>query len=197
MHFFSPKNRNNVFSLFACAMASRGPLSRTYTTRPKDEMQARFPHLSAEELREFKDMFLSLDQDGGGSISKDELGELMQTLGIPCKPAELEAIVAEVDEDGSGQIEMSEFIAVMSKRVHIPYSGKEVKAAFKVLQGDAPQGLVRTEDLTHILSTFGGEGLTREQAQELVAQMEPNEATGLVAYAPYVDMMMGEPSKKK
>jgi calmodulin len=141
-------------------------------------------------------MFNILDQDGGGEISKEELGELMKTLNIPFKPEELEAIVAEVDEDGSGHIELSEFVAVMSKKVDIPYTSREVKAAFKVFQGDAPAGMVKVDDLAHILSTFNA-SLSEAEAKELIAQMEPDEKTGLVAYSTYVDMMMGEPGKKQ
>ena len=39
--------------------------------------------LTPEELAEFREIFNLVDKDGGGTISKEEeLGELMETLGI-------------------------------------------------------------------------------------------------------------------
>ena len=71
-------------------------------------------HLSAEEVAEFREIFNLVDrvipntfttdellflycckQDGGGSISKDELAELMDTLGIEITTEELDAMVRE------------------------------------------------------------------------------------------------------
>ena len=41
--------------------------------------------MSKEELAEFREIFDLVDKDKGGSISRDELGELMDTLGIEGK----------------------------------------------------------------------------------------------------------------
>jgi Ca2+-binding EF-hand superfamily protein len=42
--------------------------------------------LTAEEEMEFREIFNLVDRDGGGSISKEELGQLMETLGIHASP---------------------------------------------------------------------------------------------------------------
>ena len=52
-------------------------------------------HLSPEEISEFREIFNLVDKDGGGSISKEELGELMDTLGIDATAEELEIMVNE------------------------------------------------------------------------------------------------------
>ena len=44
-------------------------------------------------------------KDGGGTITKEELGELMKTLGIDATPEEIEQMISEVDKDGSGSID--------------------------------------------------------------------------------------------
>ena len=43
---------------------------------------SKHPHLTAEELAEFREIFNLVDLDKGGTISKDELKQLMQTLGL-------------------------------------------------------------------------------------------------------------------
>lgn len=54
--------------------------------------------LSHDEIAEFREIFNLVDKDGGGSISKVELGELMETLGIEATQEDIEAMIAEVDK---------------------------------------------------------------------------------------------------
>lgn len=44
------------------------------------------------------------DQDGSGAIDADELGAAFKLLGIRMKKAEIEELLAEVDHDGSGEV---------------------------------------------------------------------------------------------
>ena len=53
--------------------------------------------LTPEELAEFREIFNLVDKDGGGTISKEELGDLMETLGIDATPEEIDLMIAEVD----------------------------------------------------------------------------------------------------
>lgn len=75
--------------------------------------------LSAEEIAEFREIFNLVDRwidiyllfylfyphnlyfvfgrDGGGSITKEELGELMDTLGIDATPEEIDIMIREVN----------------------------------------------------------------------------------------------------
>ena len=57
--------------------------------------------LTPEELAEFREIFNLVDKDGGGTISKEELGELMETLGIDATPEEIDLMIAEIDEDNT------------------------------------------------------------------------------------------------
>ena len=63
------------------------------------------PHLTDEELAEFREIFNLVDLDKGGSISKDELKQLMNTLGLKPSQEELDQMVDEIDEDGNGEID--------------------------------------------------------------------------------------------
>jgi Ca2+-binding EF-hand superfamily protein len=54
--------------------------------------------LSPEEIAEFREIFNLVDKDGGGSITKVELGELMDTLGIDASPEEIDQMIMETDQ---------------------------------------------------------------------------------------------------
>lgn len=62
-------------------------------------------HLSKEELAEFREIFNLVDRDGGGTITKEELGELMDTLGIDATPEEIDLMINEIDQDSNGEID--------------------------------------------------------------------------------------------
>lgn len=61
--------------------------------------------LTEQELVEFREIFNLVDRDGGGSISKKELGELLDTLGIAASQEEIDLMVAEIDADGNDEID--------------------------------------------------------------------------------------------
>ena len=53
-------------------------------------------NLSEEEISEFREIFSLVDRDGGGSITGEELGELLDTLGIEATMEEIDAMIREV-----------------------------------------------------------------------------------------------------
>ncbi|GIL91967.1 hypothetical protein Vretifemale_19650 [Volvox reticuliferus] len=61
-----------------------------------------------------KECFELMDQDGSGAIDAEELGAAFKLLGIRMKRTELAQLLAEVDHDGSGEVEYSEFLEIMT-----------------------------------------------------------------------------------
>jgi calmodulin len=57
-----------------------------------------------------KAVFGEFDQDGSGSISTVELGDVFAKMGLITSEEELQSLVKEIDSDGSGLIEFEEFV---------------------------------------------------------------------------------------
>ena len=53
-----------------------------------------------------------MDRDKGGTLSIDEVKQLMELLGMKIRQDELEQMIAEIDSDGSGQVDFEEFLQV-------------------------------------------------------------------------------------
>jgi calmodulin len=146
-------------------------------------------NLSPEEVAEFKEIFDLVDKDGGGSISKDELKELMETLGLRPTDDELDAMMAEVDGDGSGDIDFEEFVYVMSRKVQADYTPDQLRSAFRVFETPGcPPGFVSTDVLERALTTYGPDKLSLDEAAELLATVD-HEGTGKINYVELISLM--------
>jgi Ca2+-binding EF-hand superfamily protein len=66
-----------------------------------------------DEIKKLKECFCSLDEDGEGTISLEELETPLIGLGFADTREEVEEMVNEVDEDGSGEIEFDEFLLII------------------------------------------------------------------------------------
>ena len=62
---------------------------------------------------ELQQLFTSFDLDGGGTISVEELDEVAKQVGIVMPHDELFALMQKVDKDGSGELDLGEFVQLM------------------------------------------------------------------------------------
>jgi len=68
-----------------------------------------------DKLRKLKEAFDVFDKDGDGRISVDELGVVVCSLGVDPTEDELKRMIAEVDLNRNGTVELDEFVALMAK----------------------------------------------------------------------------------
>ncbi|KAG4436631.1 EF-hand [Leptodontidium sp. 2 PMI_412] len=59
---------------------------------------------------EMRSAFNVFDKDGSGTISVDELGQLMKTFGENLSDEDLKVMIQEVDKNGDGHIDYQEFV---------------------------------------------------------------------------------------
>jgi Ca2+-binding EF-hand superfamily protein len=88
---------------------SRAALRR----KPKPVKKA----LDEEDLEEIKEAFHLFDTDGSGSIDVRELKAAMRALGFQVKKAEIRQMIADIDKDESGTINLDEFIEMMTGKM--------------------------------------------------------------------------------
>jgi len=64
--------------------------------------------------KELKEAFRIYDKDGQGFITNDVLREILKEIDPKLSEADLDGIIEEVDEDGSGTMDLDEFMEMMS-----------------------------------------------------------------------------------
>ncbi|NWZ99285.1 TNNC2 protein, partial [Spelaeornis formosus] len=131
--------------------------------------------LSEEMIAEFKAAFDMFDADGGGDISTKELGTVMRMLGQNPTKEELDAIIEEVDEDGSGTIDFEEFLVMMVRQMKEDAKGKseeELANCFRIFDRNA-DGFIDIEELGEILRATG-EPVTDEDIEDMMKDSDKN-----------------------
>ncbi len=61
------------------------------------------------------------------------MGIVLRTLGQNPTETEVQDMINEVDEDGSGSIDFEEFLEMMAKKVDLDDEEEDLRLAFKVL----------------------------------------------------------------
>ena len=64
--------------------------------------------------KELKEAFRIYDKEGNGFITISTLKEILQELDSKLSEDELNGIIDEVDEDGSGTVDFDEFMEMMT-----------------------------------------------------------------------------------
>mmetsp|Transcript_118450 Transcript_118450/g.205743 ORF Transcript_118450/g.205743 Transcript_118450/m.205743 type:complete len:172 (-) Transcript_118450:140-655(-) len=127
-------------------------------------------NLTEDQIEEFKEAFALFDKDGDGTITADELGVVMRSLGRKPTMEELKAMIAEVDDDGSGQIEFPEFLSLMASKLQDTDSIEEMREAFMVFDRDK-SGSVSASELKHVMNNLG-EQVTNEEVEEMIREAD-------------------------
>ena len=88
--------------------------------------------LEPEELEEWRTIFNLFDVDGDQSITHEELGIVLRSMGQNPSEKELVDMIGEMDEDGSGTVDFEEFVILMKRRTADSDGNDDIEAAFKV-----------------------------------------------------------------
>ncbi|CAK8679678.1 unnamed protein product [Clavelina lepadiformis] len=142
--------------------------------------------LTEEQISEFRRAFDLFDEDGDGTITTGELGNVMRLLGQNTTEAELQDMINEVDADGSGTIDFPEFLTMMARKIKDTNSEKEVREAFRVFDRDG-NGYITAAQLRQFMTNLG-EKLTDEEVDEIIEEADVD-GDGQVNYEEFIRMM--------
>merc|ERR1711937_329328 len=128
-----------------------------------------WPH-PKQQLKEAFDLF---DVDGSGNIDIKELTIAMKALGCEPKAGEIEKMIADVDDDGSGEIGFPEFLAMMTHKILNKDPKDDMLKAFRLFDDDQT-GSVTLKNLKRVAKETN-QTLTDDELQEMLADADKDE----------------------
>lgn len=129
---------------------------------------------SLDDLDRLKDAFDSFDLNGDGSISADELGEVLRhQLGQTVTQEELAAMIDAVDETRDRTVRFKEFITMMGHHPGntVPIGPTAIRATFNLLDTDR-DGFITAEELSRNWPQILGEPITLAEAIEMIGMVD-------------------------
>lgn len=124
--------------------------------------------LSNSQIEQLHTVFRHFDADGSGSIDVEELGDVFAAMGQNLSEDEIKALMAQADEDGSGEMEFEEFLLLMCSNFGASHAFDQ-----DLLEGfhryDPMQtGMIACADLAQFVRELVGLNLTDEEIAEVV-----------------------------
>merc|ERR1719198_335578 len=122
--------------------------------------------LDDKAKQEIKEAFDLFDVDGSGNIDIKELTIAMKALGCEPKPGEIEKMVGEVDDDGSGEIGFPEFLRMMTNKILNKDPKDDMVKAFRLFDEDQT-GFVTLKNMKRVAKETN-QTLDEEELQEML-----------------------------
>ncbi|KAL1021475.1 hypothetical protein UPYG_G00013780 [Umbra pygmaea] len=181
-----------VSTSLLCATTPYGQTGSGQASTMNDIYKAAVEQLTDEQKNEFKAAFDIFVQDAeDGCISTKELGKVMRMLGQNPTPEELQEMIDEVDEDGSGTVDFDEFLVMMVRCMKDDSKGKseeELADLFRMFDKNA-DGYIDLEELKVMLEATG-EAITEDDIEELMKDGDKNN-DGKIDYDEFLEFMKG------
>ncbi|XP_073943474.1 troponin C, isoallergen Bla g 6.0101-like [Choristoneura fumiferana] len=150
--------------------------------------------LDKAQLTLLKNAFDAFDHEKKGVISTDMIGTILEMLGHELDDDTLKEIIAEVDEDGSGEMEFSEFCTLAAKFLTEEEPDdeamvNELREAFRLYDKEG-NGYITTDVLKEIFRELDNT-ITADDLDTMIDEID-SDGSGTVDFEEFLEVMTGE-----
>merc|ERR1712215_653868 len=87
--------------------------------------------LTTEEIQRIKSQFITLDKNGDGEITEEEMRQALTDAGQDCGVQDIQKIMKKADKNCDGKVVWQEFLELMSDYIHKETSHERVNTEEK------------------------------------------------------------------
>merc|ERR1711881_95496 len=139
------------------------------TNMSRRAMKKKPGQLSDDQLDEIREAFSLFDSDASGMIDIRELKAAMRALGFEVKNEELKKMVTDIDNDGNGTIEFSEFLMMMTAKMGEKDTREDIEKVFKLFDDNTNK--ISFRNLARVAEELG-ENIDDEELQDMINQAD-------------------------
>lgn len=139
---------------------------------------------------ELKRVFQMFDRNGDGRITKKEMADSLDKLGIYIPDEDLEAMIEKIDVNRDGCVDMDEFGALYQTIMDERDEEEDMREAFNVFDQNG-DGFITVEELRSVLGSLGlKQGRTVEDCRQMIRKVDVD-GDGMVNFKEFRQMMRG------
>jgi len=145
--------------------------------------------LNEDQIKNLREVFMALDGNGDGLLTAHEMKEGLAKAGLKDIPVDLQQILEDVDSDGSGVIDYTEFLAAtLDKRAYLQED--VCWSAFRLFDKNG-DGKISQQELKMVLENDDVENMAGARAiAELMKEIDGN-GDGVIDFQEFMVMMRG------
>lgn len=139
---------------------------------------------------ELKRVFQMFDRNGDGRITKTELNDSLENLGIFIPDKDLIQMIEKIDVNGDGCVDIDEFGELYQSIMEERDEEDDMKEAFDVFDQNG-DGFITVDELRSVLASLGiKQGRTVEDCKRMIMKVDVD-GDGMVNLNEFKQMMRG------
>ncbi|KAH0663128.1 hypothetical protein KY284_028059 [Solanum tuberosum] len=143
--------------------------------------------MDSDELRRIFQIF---DRNGDGRITKKELNDSLENMGIFIPDPELIQMIEKIDVNGDGCVDIDEFGSLYQTIMDERDEEEDMREAFNVFDQNG-DGFICVDELKSVLASLGlKQGRTVEDCKQMINKVDID-GDGMVNFAEFKQMMRG------
>jgi len=142
--------------------------------------------LTEVQQKKAKEAFDSHDKRGEGHIKVGDIATAMKKFGLSVTASWMEKMTDFIDTEGTGFVELEEFVLLARRKMQEDEDEKELKEMFRVLDKEK-RGEVNTSELRWILKSLG-DNMTEEEIDDMIADVD-TDGSGWVDFDEFKKLM--------
>ena len=144
--------------------------------------------LTEEQHEEIKTAFYLFDRDRSNTIDLNELKDAMKALGIHLSKQQTNEMMERIDKDGSGCLELDEFIALMSEIIYHRNQELEMHKVFRFYDND-DDGTITINNIWEAADQLDLEDELNEQNVNMMIEMGDDQKKGYIDEDDFIKLM--------
>ncbi|CAI9760685.1 unnamed protein product [Fraxinus pennsylvanica] len=147
-------------------------------------------NLRRMDAGELKRVFEMFDQNGDGRITKKELNDSLEKMGIFIPDKELAQMIEKIDVNADGCVDIDEFDELYQRIMNEKNEDEDMLDAFNVFDQNG-DGFITVDELKSVLASLGlKQGRTAEDCKNMILKVDVD-GDGAVNFAEFKQMMKG------